>query len=120
MISGASEEELDIANARADLLLEIQQLQQENEDLKTMVNFPSVIITTCPKCGERYSINYCREIYELEDKNKKLNNILIEFEKGLEKKKKKLDTSNDFDRYARLIIIECLDKLQELKNKKID
>ncbi len=46
------------------------------------------------------------------------HNILTEFEKWLEKKKKKLDTSNDFDRYARLIIIECLDKLQELKGDK--
>ncbi len=32
MISGASDEELDIAIDRADLLLEIQELKQENEE----------------------------------------------------------------------------------------
>ena len=58
---------------------EIEKLQQENIDLKQMINFPSVTITTCPKCGERYSINYCREVYKLEEKIKELNNILTEF-----------------------------------------
>ena len=37
MISGASEEELDMANARADLLLEIQKLQQENKNLQRKI-----------------------------------------------------------------------------------
>ena len=37
MISGASEKELDIANDRADLLLEIQQLQEENKELKSKI-----------------------------------------------------------------------------------
>ena len=76
----------------------IEQLQQENEELKLTLK----------------GTTHCFD----EEEHQRLNNILNEFEKLLEKQKKKLNTSNDFDRYARLIIIESLDKLQELKEGK--
>lgn len=43
----------------------IKQLQQENTQLKQMVNSPSITFTTCPECGKKYSVNYCRETYKL-------------------------------------------------------
>ena len=65
--------------------IKIEQLQQENIDLKQMVNFPSVTITTCPKCGKKYSINYCKEVYELEKENKELKEQIKLFKKDLAK-----------------------------------
>lgn len=94
--------------------IKIAQLQQENIDLKQMVNFPSVTITTCPKCGKRYSINYCREVYELEKENKKLNNILNEFEKWLENV---LFNKTIIHLQYSLALRKCFDKLQELKKQ---
>ena len=92
--------------------IKIEQLQQENTDLKQMINFPSVTITTCPKCGKKYSINYCKEVYELEKENKELHNILNEFEKWLEKEL--FDKTQIHFQYS-LALKKCLDKLQELK-----
>ncbi len=77
----------------------ILELQKENEELKKMVNNSSITITKCPKCGEKFSINYCREVDNLK-------NILTEFEKWLE----------NFNNLEILITPRvCLDKLQELK-----
>ena len=81
-----------------------------NSDLK--VENTEVTTLYFKKNETKLLLNYIEQLQQENEYNKY---ILAEFEKWLEKKKKKLDTSNDFDRYARLIIIECLDKLQELK-----
>ena len=73
------------------LLNYVEQLQQENEELKETLK----------------GTTHCYDVEE----HQRLNNILTEFEKWLDEEKRKLNTSNDFDRYARLIIIESLDKL---------
>ena len=84
-----------------------------NSDLK--VENTEVTTLYFKKNETKLLLNYIEQLQQENEYNKY---ILAEFEKWLEKKKKKLDTSNDFDRYARLIIIECLDKLQELKEGK--
>ncbi len=52
------------------------------KDLQKQVNFGSITITTCPKCGEKYEINYCREIEQIKSKNKKaidyINNNMVD------------------------------------------
>ena len=54
-----------------------RELQQENAQLKQMVNSPSITFTTCPECGKNYSINYCREVHnlkqQLKDKDEKIS-----------------------------------------------
>ena len=95
---------------QASLLSEyIEQLQQENKELKQKIYSPDLTITTCPKCGEKYSINYCKEVYDLQQENKIISNILAEFEKWLEEQ-----YSISFDPWFPKI----LNKLQELKEGK--
>lgn len=54
----------------------ILQLQQENKELKKNLYSPDVIDTTCPKCGEKYLINYSRDVYDLKQENEKLKETL--------------------------------------------
>ncbi len=104
MISGANEEELDIANARADLLLEIQKLKQENEELKEALENKKMC----------YYNNKAYDIKVLLNKN----NILTEFEKWLEEKIKTVGgkyKDNDFaDGYLKALQLSTYE-LQELK-----
>lgn len=62
------------------LLEENKKLQQENTQLKQMVNSPSITFTTCPECGKNYSINYCREVHnlkqQLKDKDDKISKVI--------------------------------------------
>lgn len=60
-------------------------LEKENNNLKRQSFYGSVTFTKCPKCGEEYSINYCRVVYELEMKNKEYKetiNDALEFIKN--------------------------------------
>ena len=114
MISGASKKELDIANARADLLLEIQQLKQENQKLKETL-----------KNNSKINIADHKYASEMEDKYLTEHNILTEFEKWLKerykqqtKTLKKMEEDNierSYVKSRRYLVEECLDKLQELK-----
>ena len=45
----------------------------------------------------------------------RLNNIIDELEKDIQKRNKKLNTSDDYERFARLEVIDTIDKLKELK-----
>ena len=86
------------------------ELQQENQKLKEQLYSPDQVETACPKCGEKFYINYSREVYDLK-------NILTEFEKWLEEEKKKENWKYGdmyFNEFANIV----LDKLQELKGDK--
>ncbi|WP_298061715.1 hypothetical protein [uncultured Rikenella sp.] len=92
-----------------DIYNAIEQLQQENEELKMNLFSPDQVEFNCPKCGEKFTTNYSREVYDLKY-------ILTEFEKWLEE---------NYCLYIPEIkqnsaIGKVYDKLQELKNKKID
>ena len=94
------------ASAKEELLSYVEQLEQENMDLKTMILLSRCSNYNHLKCGERHSINYCKENYELEQEN----NILTEFEKWLD--------SQECDIVENFVVIRLADikgKLQELK-----
>lgn len=63
---------LEYNNTVYTILEENEQLKQENKRLKQAEFYGSITFTECPKCGEKYFINYCREVYDLKTKNKKL------------------------------------------------
>lgn len=93
---------------------EVLKIFEENKELKQMVLSPDLTITTCPKCGEKYSVNYCREVSDLK-------HILTDFEKWLEKYKKDemFDYGNEqLNNYFNEFCDMALDKLQELKEGK--
>ena len=48
---------------------------QENKELKKQLYSPDQVEFTCPKCGEKFSINYSREVYDLREENKELKRI---------------------------------------------
>ena len=103
--------EIKIANTcfynQSELLISaIEQLQQENKELRDRLEITQ---------GHRENVQI-NELYERKEKEK-YRNILNEFESWLEKYKKKLNTSDDFDRCARIIVIEVLDKLKKLKGE---
>ena len=52
--------------------IKIEQIEQENRELKKKLYSPDVIDTTCPKCGEKFTTNYSREVYDLRQENKEL------------------------------------------------
>ena len=106
-------------NTLCDIEKYIEQLQQENKELKEKLDISEanydIIYDYFSQVNKLLGTELCEEAIEEILKLKRNNNILTEFERWLGKEKKKLDTSNEFDRYGRLIIIDCLDKLQELK-----
>ena len=123
-------------------------LQQENEELKKNLFSSGQVETVCPKCGEKYFINYSREVYDLQRENKELkekleentkiylhtsryaskmegeyigsNYILTEFEKWLEEEIKCTEQYADNDMAKGYINAMKLCKyyLQELKEGK--
>ena len=81
MISGASDKELDIAIARADVLLELQpkidELKKENQQLKEQLKQKEDIINKANKKIEK--------MFEIGDENKVIDDLL-ELEKILDNK----------------------------------
>lgn len=54
-----------------------EQLQQENQQLKQMVNFGGITITNCPNCKKEITVNFCRET---ENYRKKYLNAVADYE----------------------------------------
>ena len=148
MISGASEEELNIACIRADIMVALEEkygnydlldkldkfYENENKDLKKQLYSPDQVETICPKCGEKLYINYSREVYDLKQENHMLKqavdntyetsqDIMYEMQQENEHYKNIL---TEFEKWLEklngngevLLPRECLDKLQELKEGK--
>ncbi len=80
----------------------IEQLQQENEELKEQLKINN----------QAFNFNV-----KTIKKHNKENDILTEFEKWIEELIKKLNY-NDFDKYAKGYLQMCKGKLQELKEGK--
>lgn len=78
MISGASDEELDIAIARADVLLELQpkidELKKENQELKLELS------------GYRQAILNDKEMLGLKEQNQKYKEVIDTAKEWVEKK----------------------------------
>ena len=89
---------------------EHQRLIKENEELKKKMYSPDMADTICPKCGEKYFINYSREVYDLK-------NILTEFEKWLKEKRLNEIEHQTPEIYCDYLLIyqQIQHKLQELK-----
>ena len=51
---------------------ESNQLKQENEQLKKMVNFGGITIVNCPECNKEINVNFCRETEEYRKKYEQL------------------------------------------------
>ena len=124
------------------------ELREENKKLKNKLFSPDVVDSICPKCGERYSTNYSRVVYDLQQENKELKerldieiqnhimsdknyceiicnykNILTEFEKWIEEQINNIyGIDNKYGEFDTIIETyqDCLDKLQELKEVKND
>ena len=98
------------AIAKEELMSYAEQLQQENKELKKQLYSPDQVEEICPKCGEKFTVNYSREVYDLKY-------ILTKFEKWLENEYN--ESKNKTDIFHNFIGIKtCLDKLQELKEGK--
>ncbi len=119
-----------------DIYNAIEQLQQENANLKRQLYSPDQIETVCPKCGEKFTTSYSKEVYDLKEEiernkitiecyRKKFRetvkdnrdfvcklNVYVEFEKWLEKYSHEVG----IDEYVTIQFI--LDKLQNLKEGK--
>ena len=77
----------------------IEQLKQENKDLKKQLYSPDQVETVCPKCGEKFSINYSREIYDLRKEKEELKRINGSLQSALSLSRQKYN--NDKARYRR-------------------
>ncbi len=56
-------------------------------------------------------------ITNLQQENERSHNIINELEKYLQRRNRKLDTMDDFDRFARLEVRDAIDKLLKLKSR---
>lgn len=102
MISGANEEELELANARADILL----LQQENEELKKQL--------------KQYSKDYCNVSKVKHNYAKKLviiQNQQQEFIKYMKNIIKGLECENVDDEEMRGYLFQRIDTFKEILQK---
>ena len=90
-----------------DLYDEVVRLSHENKELKKKLYSPDQVDVTCPKCGEKYLINYSREVYDLK-------NILTEFENWLEEQNVTSLNKN----FTVIRLVDVKKKLQELKEGK--
>ena len=103
-----------------ELFCDIEQLQQENKKLKQQLFSPDQIEETCPKCKEKFSINYSREIYDLK-------HILTELENWLKcqiKQARELDSKEYHEKIILVIktykfVLIKLQELRENNNEKI-
>lgn len=97
-------------------------LQQENKQLKQMVNFGGITITNCPNCEKEITINFCRETEQYRQKYLKFKDNwnklkeyisetkINEFEKAYGKRYGKVYTQ------AEIIVFNMiLSKMEELE-----
>lgn len=85
MISGSNEKELDIANQIADLLLEKENLQQENKQLKEDI----IWWTNRFRAVERDNRNLKNEIQLRIKSIEKLENDIIKYQRKIQELKEK-------------------------------
>lgn len=97
----------------------IEQLQQENQQLKQMVNFGGITITNCPNCKKEITVNFCRET---ENYRKKYLNAVADYEmvmSELQELKKQLEAINEQANYLRKSVERKEETIIDLQNERV-
>lgn len=96
------------------MLEDITKMNNYIEDLQKMVNWGDIVITECPECNKKFTINCCREVQNLKEKVNELQKNALNSEKTVHTC---LHCGNDTPLYCEKCHQELITKNAELQLK---